>query len=186
MKTITYFSDLETEDKLEIVLNNDDIMKDVYEMFYNLRMDQQQEEGELMLGKEHYKYIELHNHYSSFFLTLINWKEFIENLDFQYLCQEGIDLYNEIIELKKEYENIDIVENEDRFNELEDILENKSKDLLEICERQLHDFEDYNNDDITDFLKFEFENNGLYSDYYIIDNDKTKVYEDISYTKTFE
>lgn len=180
-----YFKDLDTKTKIDIVLNNVQLDQKANEYFYEEQMFRQQEDGELMLGKDWYKYIEFHNNYNSFFLTLINWQKFIDNLDPDYLCQDGIDLYNEIIKLKKEYENIacDTIEEENRYNELEEKLENKCKDLLEICEDQLHEYENYNIEDYKDFLENEFEYNHLFEEYYIFDNQKQTVYVDL--TKCF-
>lgn len=139
----------------------------VYNDLYEQDMDWQYEEGKLLFGENSHKYIEIRDHYSSFYLVLINWYEFIENLDPSYLCSKGIDLYNEIIKLKKEYENIacDTEEEENRYNELEEELENKCKDLLEICEDQLHEYEkgDYSTEDLIDYVM----NSSSYEDFYI-------------------
>lgn len=178
-----YFKDLDTKTKINIILNNNDLMELVSQDYYEQNMEQQQEEGELMFGKDSHKYIEIRDNYNSFYLRLLNWCQFIENLDADYLCYKGIDLYSQIMILKNEYDNIDIVENEERFDDLEEELENKCKELLSICENQLHEYEQYNEEDVKCFLEFELEENDLFSDYYIIDDDYSKVYVDI--TKTF-
>ena len=181
-----YLKDLDIKTRIDIIMNNSELSEKVFEMFYDNNMDQQEEESKLMFGEKQWKNIEIHDHYNSFFLTLINWYNFICNLDKDYLCQKGIDLYNEILPLKVEYENItlDTVEEENRYSELEDILEEKCKELLSICEEQLHEYEHYTDQDIKEYLEFQLEENDLFSNYYIINNDYTKVYYD--YIKVYE
>lgn len=166
-----YLKDMNMEAIKDILKNNNDFYNLVFNDLYEQDMFWQGEEADLMFGKDHYKYIEFHNNYSSFFLTLRNWSAFIDNLDPAYLNAKNIDLYNEIVKLKKEYENIacDTIEEEDRFNELEDILEEKSKELLEACEDQLHEYEkaDYSIEDLAEYIV----DTGSYEDFYIKDND---------------
>lgn len=180
-----YFKDLDTETKIKIVMENQNLCDIACNDYYEFSMETQLEEGNLMLG-ERDNGIEIRDNYSSFYLILRDWHKFLDNLDSDYLCQDGLDLYNEIVELKEEYENIDIVENEDRFYELQEELDNKCEELLKICERQLHEYENYTIDDVKEWLKFQFEENNLYEDYYIIDDDLSKVYNDVSYTETFK
>ena len=181
-----YFKDMETDEKIEIILNVDDLKYKVGDKYYEELMFRQEEEHELMFGKDSYKYIDIRDNYNSFYLVLKDWNKFLDNLDKDYLCNNGLDLYNQIMVLKNEYDNIDMVENEDRYDELEELLEEKCKELLDICEQQLHEYETYNDDDLKDYLSFQLEENNMYEDLYIIDDDKTKVYEDIAYTKTYD
>ena len=166
-----FIKDMDQKEIEKCLQVNNEFYNLVYNDLYENDMDCQYEEGKLLFGENCHKYIEIHNHYSSFFLTLINWYEFIENLDKDYLCQNGIDLYNEIIKLKKEYENIscETEEEENRYNELEEELENKCKDLLEICEDQLHEYEkgDYSMEDMIDYVM----NSWGYEDFYILGED---------------
>ena len=180
-----YFKDLDTETKINIILNNEDLKNAMSQDYYEYNMEMQLEEGQLMFGKESHKYIEIRDNYSSFYLRLINWFEFIRNLDKDYLCNQGIDLYNEIMKLYKEYEDLENIEkNYKRIDELEEELESRSKELLSICEKQLHEYESFTEEDLKEYIQFNLEENDIYSDYYIIDDDYSKVYVDI--TKTFE
>lgn len=172
-----YFKDMETKEKVDIILNNSELREIVENGYYEDNMYWQQEESELMLGKNWHHYIEYRDSYNTFYLRLIKWYDFIECLDKDYLCQDGIDLYNEIIELKKLYEN---EEDMDKYAELEETLESKCIDLLEICEKQLHEYEEYNEEDMKEWVIFNLEDNKMFEDYYIIDNDTTKVYQDIT------
>lgn len=180
-----YFKNMSLEDRIDIIMNINDLKYKVGDMYYEDLMQQQYEEGQLMFGKEHHKYIDIRDNYSSFYLVLKDWNKFLDNLDKDYLCNNGLDLYNQIMVLKNEYDNIDMVENEDRYDELEEELENRCKELLQVCEKQLHEYEDYSDDDLKDYLSFQLEENNMYEDLYIIDDDKTRVYEDISYIKTY-
>lgn len=166
-----YVKDMEKEEIKKILENNNDFYNLVYNDLYEQDLEWQGEEADLMFGKDHYKYIEIHDNYSSFFLTLKNWSAFLDNLDRDYLNIKNADLYNEIMKLKKEYENIacDTIEEENRYNELEDILEEKSKELLEACEDQLHEYEkgNYSIEDLIDYVMNTFN----YEDFYTKDND---------------
>lgn len=180
-----YFKEMSTDEKVNIIMNNDKLRRKMEEHYYTDLMEQQAENGELMLGKEYWRYIDIRDNYSSFYLVLKDWNKFLDNLDKDYLCDNGLDLYNQIMVLKNEYDNIDIIENEDRFNELEEILEDKCKELLKICEEQLHQYETYTDEDLKEDITFQLEENNVNENLYIIDDDTSKVYEDISYTKTY-
>lgn len=179
----TYFKDIDIDKKLEIILNNNDLKEIVSQDYYEYNMHIQEEEGQLMFGKDSHKYIEIRDNYDSFYLRLLNWRKFIENLDSDYLCVNALGEYNKIKEMITEYENIDIVEEEEKFNDLEEKIEEKCKDLLLLCENQLHEYEQYNEEDLKEYITFNLEGNDLFSDFYIKDNDYSKVYSD--YTKTY-
>lgn len=178
-----FFRDLDTETKVDIIMNNQKLKDVVWNVCYEQSMENQLENGELMLGKGN-NGIEIRDNYSSFYLILRDWHKFLDNLDSDYLCQDGLDLYNKIVELKEEYENEDSYS--DRFEELNEEIEKLCKELLKICEKQLHDYENIDDNDVKEYLIFELEGNGLYDDYYIIEDDTSKVYNDVSYTETFE
>lgn len=178
-----YFKDLDTETKVKIVMNNEDLFNTICNDVYEHNMEMQLEDGNLMLGEKD-NGIEIRDNYSSFFLILRDWHKFLDNLDKDYLCEDGLILYDKIMKLKEEYENTDMYS--DRFNELEDDIENYCKELLRICEKQLHQYENYTKEDVKEYLTFEFDENNLWDNYYIIDNDTSKVYNDVSYTETFE
>ena len=137
-----------------------------------------------MLGSEHYKYIDIRDYYSSFFLVLKDWRKFIDNLDSDYLPTEGIKLYKKINKKIVKLDNLDMYT--DKYSDLENEIEMLCKDLLKICEDCLHKFESFTEEDLKENIRFNLEENYLYEDYYILDNDKSKVYVDISYTKTYE
>lgn len=180
-----YFKDLDTQTKIDIIMNNEKLKEKIWYDCYEDNMEMQLEEGNLMLG-ERDNGIDIRDNYSSFYLVLTDWEKFLNNLDSDYLCQNGLDLYDAIMKLKNEYDNFDIVENEDRYYELQEELHNKCEELLKICERQLHQYEDISEDDLKSYLEFNLEENYLFENYYILEDDTSKVYNDVSYTETFE
>lgn len=183
MKKI-FINDLDQDRRDNLIKKNRLLIERLQNDLYEQQMFMQQEEGELMLGKEHYKYIDIKDDYSSFFLVLRNWSKFIENLDKDYLCQEGIDLYNKIIEKKKAYENTDAYSEE--FDRLEGELEEDCKELLDICEKQLHEYESLPSED--DAISYADEMEQL-EEYYIEEREDGTtdgvIRRDVSYTETF-
>lgn len=183
-----YFKDMSIDEKLDIIMNNEELRNKEGEYYYEDLMFSQEEEGKLMLGKDWYNYIDMRDNYSSFFLILKDWHKFIDNVDKDYLSQEGIDLYDEIIKIYDEWGNMVIYtdEDEEKQEQLEEQLEDKCKDLLKICEKCLHQYEDFTEDDLKYQVQFRLEEySEEFDDYYIIDDDTSKVYQDISYTKTY-
>lgn len=178
-----YFRDLDTETKVKIVMENQKLCDTACEDYYEESMENQLENGELMLGKGN-NGIDIRPNYDSFYLVLLDWEKFLDNLDSDYLCQDGLDLYNKIVELKEEYENEDSYS--DRFEELNEEIEELCKELLKICEKQLHEYEHFTKEDVKEYLRFNFDENNLWENYYILEDDTSKVYNDVSYTETFE
>jgi len=171
-----YLKEMELEEQVDIILNNNMLRSDFEELYYSYLMDVQADQGELMLGKN-YPGIDIKDHYSSFFLVLIDWEKFFNNLDSDYLNSDGLKLYADIKNLYNEYINEDMYS--EKFGELEIEIEDKCKELLSICENQLHEYEHYSEEDMIEELKYHIDN-GDYENYYIIDNDKNVVYEDIT------
>ncbi len=182
-----YFKDLDTETKVKIVMNNENLRDKAYNDCYENNMNMQLEEGELMLGKDNNGF-DIRDNYSSFFLVLRDWRKFINNLDSDYLCDDGLELYKTIMNLVNEQENLDSWNDnyDEKYNELDEKIENYCEELLNICEKQLHEYENITEEDVEEYLKFNFEDNYLYENYYIVDDDTSKVYNDVSYTQTFE
>lgn len=182
-----YLKDMEIEKQVDILFNNEDIRNVLAERYYEDLMWQQEEEGKLMFGEHWSKYIDIHDNYNSFFLRLKNRNEFLDNLDKNYLSQEGIDLYDETYNLYEEYNNICQYdeEQEDRFNELDELLDTKCEELLQICENMLHGYENYTDEDLKEFINNEIEFNHYGTELYILGDDTSKVYEDVSYTRTY-
>lgn len=181
-----YLKDMETEKRNYIIKLNRKLMEQLQADLYEYEMNTQQEEGELMFGKDSYKYIEIKDHYSSFYLVLKNWRQFIDNLDTDYFSPNGQDeLYKKIIEKREKLDNMDDPYSDDFYN-LEDEIEKDCKELLKLCENQLHEYEQTPNED--DAIQYADEMERL-EDYYIeIREDGTSdnvIRLDVSYTETF-
>lgn len=184
-----YLKDMETEKRNEILKENSKLMDQLLQNCYEMEMENQYEEGQLMFGKNYHKYIEIHDSYSSFYLTLTNWNQFIDNLDTDYFSPNGqIELYNEIIKKKEKLYNIED-QCSDEFYDLENEIEEQCKELLKLCENQLHEYENYPSyDDAIEYADcIDYFND---YDYYIeIKEDGSSdniIKLDITYTETFK
>lgn len=180
MKKI-YLKDLSREELFDLCIKNDNFMEQFYERVQEDNMFWQEEESNNMFGKEWHRYIDCHDNYDSFYLRLRDWYKFISNLDSDYLCSEGLELYKYIMKKKKIFDSM--TQYTDRYDNLEEHLENTCADLLEICEGQLHEYEKYPSFDEVFDAMYDCEWQ-LEKDYYT-DEKHEKVYLDVAYTKTF-
>lgn len=170
----------------KLLMNNSEFERVVFEHVSQEYYDMQEEDGNLTLGSNWHEYIDIRDNYNSFYLRLKDYNKFFHNLDRDYLCQDGIDLYDKTEKLFKERDNmiVDTIESEDRFEELEDMIEKNCIELLEIVENQLHDYEKIDNNDLENWLFDNINDNNLFNElYYYEDDINMKLYEDISYTK---
>lgn len=173
------------EKELEKLLDENTSLQDyISEYMYNFDLEIQHQELIDVLGNAK-KYYDYNDDYSSFFLTLKEI-DLIDNIGCtDYFTEKTRRLYYKAIEKKKEYDVLvekckdDDIAYNDTFNAIEEFLKS--------FEEQLHDYEkvySYNND------KYEMLDNFLqmidrWDDYYIIDDDFTKVYHDITTTNKF-
>ena len=176
-----YLKNLSKQELYDLCEKNDNFMNQYYERVYEDNMYWQEEEGKNMLGIEYYKYIDIRDNYSSFYLVLKDWHKFIDNLDSDYLCQEGIELYNYIITKRDTLYNME--QYSDNYDNLEEHLENKCKELLKICEKQLHEYEKY--PDFTQVFDNMYDLDWYLENDYYTDENKEKIYVDVAYTKEF-
>lgn len=181
-----YFKDLNQEEIRKVLEKNELLFDELSQHIYEDKMYCQEKEADHMFGEKWGSYIYFGDHYSSFYLRIKDWKEFINNLDKDYLTQEGIDLYNYIQDKKEIFNNMELY-SENYYN-LDDHLYKKSQELLEICENILHDYERY--PDFDECYDYIVNNLDLYEDCYIKIDKKGKtdhiLYKDISYTKSYE
>lgn len=180
MKKI-YLKDLTYNKLKKLCLNNKDFINYYGQRVYDDNMYCQEETGTAMFGKNYYEYITIKDHYTSFYLILRNWRKFIENIDKDYLSEEALILYNYIINKKEVLDNMCCYS--DRFNNLEYHLEKKCEELLELCEKELHEYEKYPSDEEVFDLIYNYEWY-LEKEYYT-DNERKKIYNDIFYTKVY-
>lgn len=178
-----YLKELNDSELKQVIKSNNKLQEEISRILYENNMECQEDEGNLLLGSNWNQYIDIKDNYSSFYLVLRNWREFIDNIDSAYLCEKAIDLYNYIIRKKEIYENMNPYN--DHFNSLNEHLEKKSKELLKIIEDQLHEYEEFPTDeDIFYYLIDDI--NEVYQNCYIIPEEKNYIlYEDISYIKRY-
>lgn len=180
-----FINELEEEKRNEIIKKNQKLENRLLQDLYEYNMFLQEEEGREMFGKDSYKYIDIKDHYSSFYLVLKDWSKFIENLNVDYIYNDdAIKLYNEIIKDRDTLYNMDTYS--DNFNDLDEKIEEKTKKLLQYCEKQLHEYENIGN--IDDAIEYADEMDQL-NDYYIeVRDDGTSdnvIRLDVAFTETF-
>lgn len=184
MKKKIYLKDIKENEELlkEIFNNNEKLKEDCYKDTYELSMEQQLEFGELCLGKDYHNYIDIRDNYSSFYLVLRNGTKLIENIDKDYLNTEEEELYNKAIKILEKMNNETMYS--DKYYEYEDKLDNITKELLELIEKDLHGYENIDDEQVIENFIFQLQNNYVYEDLYYYEDDKNyNLYEDISYTK---
>lgn len=126
MKTL---KDLSIEELKELAENNSWLKEKIDNMAYEDAMYMQEEEGELIGVKA----FDIHDHYSSFYLSTPfngykNGYKIAGALDAEYLSEENKKDYAELCELAKRYDELTPEENEeedkiwDRINDLSDKL----------------------------------------------------------------
>lgn len=183
-----YFKELNDKEKEKILEKNNKLFEELSNYIYEDKMYCQEEDAENMFGKNWYKYIDYYDNYSSFYLSLKNWEMFINNLDRDYLTTEGIELYDYIMNKKNILDNMEW--GTDNYYNLEEHLENKSQELLDICESMLHEYENYPDlEECYNYLLYSTYDDTLENCYIIIDNKGSTgyiLYEDIAYTKSYE
>lgn len=183
-----YFKELNDKEKEKILEKNNKLFNELSNYIYEDNMYCQSEEIEYLFGKDWHRYIAYYDNYSSFYLSLKNWEKFIDNLDRDYLTTEGIELYDYIINKKSILDNMEW--GTDNYYNLEEHLENKSQELLDICENMLHDYENYPDfEECYNYLLGTTYDDILENCYIIIDDKGSTdyiLYEDIAYTKSYE
>lgn len=181
-----YFKELNDKEKEKILEKNNKLFEELSNYIYEDKMYCQSEYAEDLFGKDWASYIAYYDNYSSFYLSIKNWEKFIDNLDRDYLTTEGIALYDYIMNKKNILDNMEW--GTDNYYNLEEHLEKKSQELLDICESMLHSYEEY--PDFEEVYDYILDNFYLYENCYIKVDKKGKtdyiLYKDISYTKSYE
>lgn len=183
MKKKIYLKDIkDNEELLKEIFNNNEKLKEVcYQETYELSMEQQLEFGELCLGKDFHNYISMYDNYNSFYLRVKDSALFIENIDKDYLSTEEEELYNRAVELLEKRNN---EEDTDKYYEFDNDLDAVAVELLELIEKDLHGYEDIDEEQVVENFIFQLQYNYVNEDLYYYDDDENyNLYEDISYTK---
>jgi hypothetical protein len=155
-----------------IIKNNRDFMTNAYTNYSLLQNEIQRQDTDLILGVDWHKYIDVRDHYNTFYLVLKDYEKFIQNLDTHFLDVHDMQLYNGIIGGIEERDAMEYLSEE--WLVKNERLELESKELLHSIEVYLHEYEDYDDDDVIKYVI----DNKLYYHYYILDNDESVLYYD--------
>ena len=183
MKKI-FINELETEKRNELIKKNSKLIQQLQKYLYENNMDLQYIEGNNIMNEEAYKAIEYHDHYSSFFYTLNDWRKFYQNIDYAYLSDEASKKADKIT---KNIDKIDALpEYNDEYYKLDEECEELAKEILQEIEDILHAYEEYPNE--YDAIEYADEMEQL-EDYYIEEREDGTTDEvirkDIAFTECY-
>lgn len=183
MKKI-YINELETEKRNELIKKNSKLIELLQRDLYDNNMDLQRIDADNIMNEEAFKAIEYHDHYSSFFYTLKDWRKFYQNIDYAYLSDEAIKKADKIT---KNIEKIDAFpEYNDEYYKLDEESEELAKEILKEIENILHAYEEYPSED--DAIEYADEMEQL-EEYYIEEREDGTTDEvirkDIAFTECY-
>lgn len=180
-----YIKELNKDQLIELIGKNEKLYNKLAESLYEAQMYMQSEDAENMFGKDYHRWIEYRNNYNSFYFILKDWRKFIVNLYTDYLDEENIKIVDYI---DKKIDVLDSMEYGcENYWRLDKYLEKKAKEVLDFCEKILHEYEEYPSieNTVVDAI-----DNDLLEDYYIeLDengNTNNIIKLDVSYTETFD
>lgn len=181
-----YIKDFKEDELLKLLDENKTLQEHLEQDFYEDQMRWQGDEFEYIFGKDKWNYIDLKDHYNSFYLILKDYRV-IDEINKDYLNEDNIKLYNIAKDEYQAFISDDNIEyGSDEYYDKEEKLEKLAKDLIKGIEDQLHKLEKWysysREDEKVELIDFYlncycinvFEN----SEYYILDDDFSKVYED--------
>lgn len=135
---------------------NKDFQNKIWEEVYQSNMFWQEQEYKDIFGLENMKttkVVEIHDHYSSFYLTLKDPENLVCVVSPDYLCQAAQPYWAECDKLEQEWSALTPDEQESEQGEqLYNQLEQASKNLLREIENQLHQYENVEDDQIAELL----------------------------------
>lgn len=172
-----YIKDVKENDEIlkKILENNESFKNTIWEDYFDYCMRAQEDEFYYMFGQNWRNYIDIKDNYNSFYLRLKNCYEFFKNLDSGYLYGKGLILYQD---LSEKFEKIEYLSESE-----EEEFESQCVELLEICENQLHRWENLKEEDMVEYFLEEIQQGYFENLYYYKDKNDYILYEDISYTK---
>lgn len=183
MKKI-FINDLETEKRNALIKKNKKLLYLLCDDFKEMMMYQQEDASYNIMGKDWHKYVEGHDHYDSFFLTLTDWRAFYNNIDVDYLDDENRNIFYNLKEKISQLDALDCFD--DNYYILEKEIEENCKILLKDVEDFLHSYEEIPEDD--DIIQYADEMEQL-NEYYIEEHEDGfcdgVIRRDVSYTETF-
>lgn len=155
---------------------NNGFQSEVWDCVYQNNMYCQSDEYDQLFGKDN-RTIEYHNHYSSFYLTVSNHENFINEInDPDILTVEGREFYEKAKVLADKWNNMDYDE-QDENDELYNELEQTNNRLVEEITAQFRAYEDVDDSQIDEELQAIADNTHGMSDWR---TDGEKVYQTIT------
>lgn len=152
-----YLKEMTKEEVRQIVKGNERLRGEIYDRCYEGNMFIQSEQTELILGKEWHQYIDYHDHYQSFYLTVRNVERTLRNLDTDYMGESDAEKTEEVRKLLEKWDDMtweEQEENEDLWTEIEE----KTGELVSSVERDLHEYEDISDDQFDAEVDWFYEN----------------------------
>lgn len=154
---------------------NGDFQNEILESIYQGNMYCQSDEYEQIFGKNN-RTVEYHDHYNSFYLTVKDHENFINEInDPDLLTVDGLELYKKAKELSDKWANMTYDE-QDENSDLYDELEETNNKLIEEITDQLRTYEDIDKSQIEQELQVIADNMSGMGDW---ETDGEKVYQTV-------
>lgn len=174
-----YIEELNDEELKKVYVNNEKFSRMIFAECYEMNMEQQEELSEEFFGKKFHEYLDVHDHYSSFYLRIKDTNKFFENLNLNnscYLSEEDSKKYIELYEQVKKYYSC-LERSDDKNNFYEELIEKACKEILNILEKELHELENINDEDIIEYF---IDNKDAYNNFYILEKTTFTLYRDVT------
>lgn len=179
-----FINELETEKRNELIEKNTKLADRLQNDLYESNMEMQYIDSKNIMNDDALNAIQYHDHYSSFYYTLIDWRKFIINIDPCYLSEDAREIYEKVCAKIDTLDSMDLYcEN---YQRLDDWLYKQTEKVLKDIEEYLHTYEEY--PDLEDAIQYAYEMDQL-DDYYIEVQDDgftdNVIRLDVAYTETF-
>lgn len=178
------------------IINDDELLKKLFEHNSKIQESEYQatyEDNMFWQGEDIKQWnlqgVDIRNNYNSFYLIIRDYNEFIEEFDeftgnatLQELYKKSMDLYNQ-------KNNVDFTLDgcDELYDSIEEQFEKSCNELIKVVEDMLHEYENVSDEQVLETFINNVRDNYCYEDlYYYADDDKYILYEDISYTKSYE
>ena len=164
LKNKIEFKELDVETKKIYVDKIEELNNRVYNYIYQENMFMQDEELNNMNIKN---YVEVKDHYSSFYLVCNDCLELIKNIDKDYLNNNNLILYNELYSLYNKL--IELDEDSEEYEKLYEKIEEKTNNFVNGITDQLREYETVDYSLINEYIEYndEFINDNMFSNLYI-------------------
>lgn len=179
-----YLTEMETERRNELIKNNKKLIEKLQNYLYDDNMELLEIDTRYILGKNWKEYIECHDNYTSFFLTVKDWRKFYQNIDYGYLSDEASKKADKITANINKMDSLEYYN--DDYYKIDEECEELAKEILQEIEDILHTYEEYPDEDNA--IQYADET-GQLEEYYIeVREDGTSdnvIRKDIAYTETY-